>query len=490
MSTMSGPELPLSYDFQNGGDDMAQMDYSYRYYEDFGAIMGNGSSLEIANHSVPSTSQSQSQNRNITQGSYTEYNPFPPFKEFYVHNNQGGDLMSPSNEEKLYELQFLKSSVPSYGPSVNASYYKNGFFELSPNFGNNTLYGSGNIPMDAINHQHMHTPDFNNESANLKINNIEPSPLSRDTQAETSFESTTRIVPAHSVSYNPMNYNTYTPVRNSAMTGNDVKQAYGALQIAPKKYKLVRGVSSSGSTTRPPKNAKNKAVIYFPVELEVRGASFKEICCSQWSPAEIEDGRRIVRIEKTQDGKKLYVDFSVVGSANESPTTLPAPEGTDVIEVSCLRCKVNPDELQDKTDVGNIRRFKLEHMNEFFLHYITSVEVIEMVELLIGAQYSDSTERRKERGRIRSNLVPFWSKKPISSRMEQGGNTASLGARYSNHDYRIELAKRIMSYEIRKPRGFDREVRILEFEKLMSSLKRAMQSYYVEVPRLDILNYE
>lgn len=55
----------------------------------------------------------------------------------------------------------------------------------------------------------------------------------------------------------------------------------------------------------------------------------------------------------------------------------------------------------------------------------------------------------------------------------------------TNHDYRMELAKRIMGYEIRKPRGFDKEVRILRWDKLIPALKRALQSYYTEIPQHD-----
>ena len=39
-----------------------------------------------------------------------------------------------------------------------------------------------------------------------------------------------------------------------------------------------------------------------------------------------------------------------------------------------------------------------------------------------------------------------------------------------------------MGYEIRKPRGFDKEVRILRWDKLVPALQRALQSYYTEIP--------
>ena len=111
---------------------------------------------------------------------------------------------------------------------------------------------------------------------------------------------------------------------------------------------------------------------------------------------------------------------------------------------------------------------KNEFNDDYYQYYITSVEVVEIVELLIGNQFRDAAERRKERGRVRSNLVPFWSKKPISSRMSEtstsssspqnssatpGSSSSALGtttttatvggagSSLTNHDYRVELAK-------------------------------------------------
>lgn len=105
--------------------------------------------------------------------------------------------------------------------------------------------------------------------------------------------------------------------------------------------------------------------------------------------------------------------------------------------------------------------------------------------MLIGTESQDAAERRRERGRIRSNLVSFWSKRPIRSKISDTKNSpSSKGGSPLNDefDFRHELATRIMAYEVRKPRGFDKEVRILKWEKLVPSLRRALQSYYAEIP--------
>ncbi|EAZ63757.2 hypothetical protein PICST_38525, partial [Scheffersomyces stipitis CBS 6054] len=267
-----------------------------------------------------------------------------------------------------------------------------------------------------------------------------------------------------------------------------------------KRYRVIRGVSAGGSTTRPPKLSLDSDAVFLPVELNLVGATVEDICYPQWSPTEKDDRRRIIRIERIQNGPKLIANFSIVGSANENPITLPPPPNADVVEVSCLECnvKVNDEyyDSQSSDDEGNKsgsspKSFvKSEADGETYQYYITSVEVVEIVELLIGTQLKDPAEKRRERGRVRSNLVPFWSKKPISSRMndssfsnasQQSSNTQQP----TNQDFRVELAKRIMGYEIRKPRGFDKEVRILRWDKLVPALKRALQSYYTEIPSSD-----
>lgn len=247
-----------------------------------------------------------------------------------------------------------------------------------------------------------------------------------------------------------------------------------------KRYRVIRGVSAGGCSTRPPKHLMGSNCLVLPVKLELNGAGVEDLCYPEWQPSEKEDRRRIIRIERIQEGPKLIANFSVVGSANENPMTLPPPPDVDVIEVSCLECSVqlNDDDLSPSSDSEVVpeERRRLEY-------YITSVEVVEIVELLIGTQSRDPVERRRERGRIRSNLVPFWSKKPISSRMQDRNPSISSGDSFSTYkDFRVELAKRIMGYEIRKPRGFDKEVRILKWSKLVPALKRALQSYYTEIP--------
>ncbi|KAH3683320.1 hypothetical protein WICPIJ_005701, partial [Wickerhamomyces pijperi] len=245
------------------------------------------------------------------------------------------------------------------------------------------------------------------------------------------------------------------------------------------KYRVARGISSGGTGTKPPKMQTMPGHHFRQVELKLNNAKVEEICLPEWSSLEKEDKRRIVRLEKYQVGNKIVCDFKILGSAQENTHVCQEHSpGVDVVEVSCLEVFHKPSDESDDDEEPGVSGHSSKRSDEAAQRsfYITSVEVIRIVELLIGVDSQDLTERRRERGRIRSNLVPFWSKKPISSRMS-GGNL-----NFDTNDFRVELATRIMAYETRKPRGFDKEVRILKWEKLFKALKRALQSYYAEVP--------
>ena len=273
------------------------------------------------------------------------------------------------------------------------------------------------------------------------------------------------------------------------------------------RYRVIRGISSGGSATKPPRIMTTANHHYVPVNLELLDANLQECCLPTWNEEEKADKRRIIRIERYQVGSKIIAKFSIVGSAKENPTPLDSQPGVDVVEVSCLECFTKQSEDTDNEEesgnstpmnnysYGSTNTNGVEETKRSF--YITSVEVIKIVELLIGTEVQDPAEHRRERGRIRSNLVPFWSKRPISSRMsnnEMRSNSSSPKSESNNSfnqisnispdysDFRIELATRIMAYDVRKPRGFDKEVRILKWEKLIPALRRALQSYYAEIP--------
>lgn len=248
------------------------------------------------------------------------------------------------------------------------------------------------------------------------------------------------------------------------------------------KYRVVRGVSSGGCATRPPKEASDSSCSFAKVKLYLSSAGLEDTCFPHWNENEVYDRRRIIRIERRQNLCNIVASFSIVGSAVDHPEPAPCEPDVDFVEVSCLETTVDENYDDYETDRYDSSLKEEQHHHHKIgggrggqrQYYITSVEVIKIVELLIGSHCSDGIDRRRERGRVRSNLVPFWSRKPVSSKK---GHSASSAV-----DFRIELAQRIMGYKDRKPRGFDKEVRILKWEKLVPALRRALQCYYVEIP--------
>lgn len=280
------------------------------------------------------------------------------------------------------------------------------------------------------------------------------------------YDSLAVLAPAHPMStpIQPTPIQPAWPDRPSALAGQALSLPGDGIHSSPlrdsspyvprRQYKIVRGIAG-GQATRPPQPAPGAAVLYVPVELELLGASVEEVSAFPWSHMERSDGRRIIRVERRQLGPTISASFLVVGAADDHPEPEPAAPGVDVVEVSCL-----DHVLDDEDECGST-------------YYITSVEVVSIVELLIGTTYADLRLRRKEKGRIRLNLMPYWLKRPVSLKWGDG----------VCYDSRGEFARRIMRYEIRKPRGFDKEVRILPWERLIAALQRALQCYFAEIPQ-------
>ncbi|GMM38524.1 hypothetical protein DASC09_058630 [Saccharomycopsis crataegensis] len=346
------------------------------------------------------------------------------------------------------------------------------------------------------------------ESSPVNISNS-ITPLSRSNNRNISHNDFVTHYGHPTIPVTPMTLpSTSTTLKCTSTTLRSIITTSKSKKTKPKKMRIVRGLSSGGSSPRPPKNLEATNDVHFvPVRLSLENTSVPDLCLPEWSNKESADKRRIIRIERYQDKGHITAKFSILGSDAEHPKDKPlSNDNIDVLEVSCLECFVmkgeDDDEVEDgwlEGDVGygyspkksggrsEKSRYGTNDGEISRKFYITSVEVVKLVELLICAEDKSSTERRKERGRIRSNLVPFWSKRPISTRMSSTYNSnipipGSVNGS-TKEDFRIELAKRIMGYSTRKPRGFDKEVRILKWEKLEGALRRALMSYYVEIPK-------
>lgn len=125
------------------------------------------------------------------------------------------------------------------------------------------------------------------------------------------------------------------------------------------------------------------------IELRIVEGKLEDINRTAWSDEENMEGRRLIRIERSQEGDTMEVHFLIVERdryihcSDKNPPPKP-------LEVSCLKYV--------HKDGANID------------YLITSVEVIKIVEYLVGSISNDPKLERQERGRIRSNLTPLLYK--------------------------------------------------------------------------------
>ncbi|QPG75671.1 hypothetical protein FOA43_003030 [Brettanomyces nanus] len=258
--------------------------------------------------------------------------------------------------------------------------------------------------------------------------------------------------------------------------GNTVKNATIATHTEQDKNNfaklpsLVRGASLGRSMKAPLTPHLGPGFKYIRCQIELINAEENCICFPPWTPREQDDMRRIVCIIRKQTKNKVQGIFEIVPPESQQSSE-------ECIEVSCLRC-LSSKRYPSYDNEHIICQFEEEESKLDNCYYITSVEVVKIVKFLANLPHHLSKrEERKESGRIRSNLTAFWLEKPINSiKLEDGVRSGK-----TNADFKNELAGRIIGYQTRKPRDFDRYVRILEWRTLSFALRRAMRSYYVEV---------
>lgn len=243
---------------------------------------------------------------------------------------------------------------------------------------------------------------------------------------------------------------------NYSAVGNYSVGAYSGSALVTKprlprsgQYKVVRHSDSM-------KKMEDGWVCNARVLLGLVGLLLGEVNARPWSEFEALDGRRIIRIERQQDGCGITAHFRPIG--NNSPLP-PPPSGVEAVEVSCLR-------------------FVDHNMQPSY--YITSVEVLKIVDLLTNYKETDRTKRRFERARIRSNLLLFWAKHFLED----------PGVGPEEEELRRAFIQRIMYYRSRKPVDVLKDVRLMSWEYLVPALQRAILFFRVLIPdTLDRTNY-
>lgn len=179
------------------------------------------------------------------------------------------------------------------------------------------------------------------------------------------------------------------------------------------------------------------------IDLSIVGGTFQEIMNQPWSAYELKEGKRIIRIERFQNQCTLLAKFQII-SRPVILTQREMPESSNFLEVACIRFDHTDGESSD--------------------YFITSVEVIKIVEYLVGNKASNSIHMRKERGRVRSNLAPLWFK------------TWSHLSPLLHFENQIERSKS------QYPLTTLRSMRVLLWSHLGYALRKAMLFYCVCLP--------
>lgn len=174
--------------------------------------------------------------------------------------------------------------------------------------------------------------------------------------------------------------------------------------------------------------------------------SLESVMQAPWSLSEEEDSRRIIRIYRHQRGGRVDLYSEILDSQFVIP---PKNTKADFTEVSCIKNSYDRE--------------------EGCAYYITSVEVLNVIEMIIGGRYLDRKKKRIERGRIRSNLCSLWLSEFSVTRSKQLSELAK------------EFLRDIARYRSHKPFNTAKEVRLLSWMNLHHAIIKAAEFYRVIV---------
>lgn len=213
----------------------------------------------------------------------------------------------------------------------------------------------------------------------------------------------------------------------------------------PNVYPIIRrpiNIMVTGSKISQDFQSQNQRLLN--IRLSIIGDSLQETFRKPWSRHEMLEGRRIVIVEREQHGQTLKAHFRVI----QEPMSLRQEEKSDhatYLQVSCIRF--------DHIDGSKTN------------YFITSVDVIKIVEFLIVNKHLNSTLKWRERGRIRSNLAPLWF-----------NNWSEFGPMH------LPFEKKIPRYHSRSAHKMLKYVRLLLWVNLEHALSKALLFYCVCTP--------
>jgi hypothetical protein len=179
-------------------------------------------------------------------------------------------------------------------------------------------------------------------------------------------------------------------------------------------------------TETPPAN-KGFSRLFFPIKPDTFGDY------GTWSPAELQNNRRIIAFSKTVGKDKIHIDCVPITSNDYKE---------DMMTISCIRWSHNPPgEIQHKFAGQCI---------------FTSVDIISLLERLVDHRFSV-----QEKNRIRRNLEGF---KPETVRKE--GATGPF-------------FNQVMSYVSPKTRNIEKDIKVFLWADITRALRKIVQKYTI-----------
>lgn len=188
----------------------------------------------------------------------------------------------------------------------------------------------------------------------------------------------------------------------------------------------------------------SQSMRFHKINLKLFGDVLKNVHTVPWTNYENLEERRIVRVDRVQEGCTLKAYFTVVEPNSRSHETTIDDQGS--LKISCI---------------------KFTQMDGTVSYLITSVEAIKIIEYLVRGGRADAGVKWRERGRIRSNLSPLWYKDWASGGMQ---NEAEMRQRFGDQ---------IRKYKSLKPYAIMKSMRVLLWEKLEFAIFKAILFYCV-----------
>lgn len=232
---------------------------------------------------------------------------------------------------------------------------------------------------------------------------------------------------------------------SSASRATENSEKIGSFWELSRSYIIRRPINFKVLGSSITYDSETKDLNLLNIDLKVTGSCLEDVLNPPWSYHEVLEGRRFIRVERFQHGSALHVHFLVVHDHMRSMQG-GMSDLSSYLEVACIRF--------DHAD-GDTTNY-----------FVTSVDVIKIIELLIANNTFNSATKWKERGRIRSNLAPLWFK--------NWSDLRPMHLHFEDHIRRFSSRK---SYQMSK------YTRLLPWVNLGYALSKAMLFYCLCSPK-------